>query len=468
MQKLPMKTKNFRPLILMLGLLSLAGGWQPTGAAPVAAVTTVLPNGLTLVTRVDRTAPRIAISLQARVGAADETAETAGWRRLLTEAMLRAAATGTPGNGATGSSARAVAISQLQREAEAAGGRLGAGVGDDEIEFWAIGDSGSAGHLLDLLLNVVQHPRLSDGDMAVARRRMQTRLDNGADEVSQQAVMALRSRLYRDARGDLTAYGLPENGTDESLQALTAPKLRALWTQYFQPSRFVVAVTGDLNEARLRERLSQLPNSTATTAENEPYFALPGAGQPDLIVRQTAFLAPAAWVFISYNVAGLKDADQPALRVLAAALGESSAARLPQRLLSGRPIPHSPRVSAAQVAIQYTPRRYGSEMIAFAQTDPQNVENVKNAMLDEIRKVRDAPLEDRELQRARNYVLGNWAVEREGLRERAFHTAFAPALGAAPDTDWPRRVAAVTTTDVRRVASKYLQSHAVALILPQQ
>lgn len=468
MQKLQIKHTNFKPLIFMLGLISLAGSQRVGRAAPVAAVTSVLPNGLTLVTRVDRTAPRIAISLQARVGAADEMAETAGWRRLLTEAMLRAASTGTPGNGPTGSNARAVAISQLEREAEAAGGRIGAGVGDDEVEFWAVGDSGSSGHLLDLLLNVVQHPRLSDADLDVARRRMQNRLDNGADEVSQQAVMALRSRLYRDARGELTAYGLPENGTDDSLQALTAPKLRALWTQYFQPSRLVVAVTGDLNESRLRDRLTQLPGATATAAATEPYFAPLSEGQPDLVVRQTPLLAPAAWVFISYNVAGLKDADQPALRVLAAALGESSLARLPQRLLSGRPIPHSPRVSAAQVAIQYSPRRYGSEIIAFAQTDVRNVQNVKSAMLDEIRKVRDAPLEDRELARAKNYVRGNWAVEREGLRERAFQTAFSPALGAPPDTEWPHRVAAVTAADVRRVARKYLQAHAVALILPEQ
>ncbi|MDQ3813699.1 MAG: hypothetical protein M3347_07085, partial [Armatimonadota bacterium] len=62
----------------------------PVLAAPTPAVSTTLPNGITLITRTDYTSPRVAISLVARAGAAGETPATAGWRRLLTDAMLRA------------------------------------------------------------------------------------------------------------------------------------------------------------------------------------------------------------------------------------------------------------------------------------------------------------------------------------------------------------------------------------------
>jgi predicted Zn-dependent peptidase len=74
----------------------------------------VLPGDSTLVTRIDRNAPRVAISLLVRAGAVDETPSEAGWRRLLTEAMLRAS---LPENGSD-----AVTGLQMQKLAEQAGG----------------------------------------------------------------------------------------------------------------------------------------------------------------------------------------------------------------------------------------------------------------------------------------------------------------------------------------------------------
>jgi predicted Zn-dependent peptidase len=102
-----------------------------------------LPGGLTLVTRVDRNAPRVAISLLVRAGAVDETSNDAGWRRLLTETMLRAS---LPENGDG-----AITGLQMQKLAEDAGGRIGATVGDDVIEFWATGDSRNASTLARLV-----------------------------------------------------------------------------------------------------------------------------------------------------------------------------------------------------------------------------------------------------------------------------------------------------------------------------
>lgn len=456
-----LQATHMRSLFVTLSVAGVVVSSGALNASPAPAVSSVLPNGITLVTRADRTAPRIAISLVVRAGVGDETAETAGWRRLLTEAMLRASLRGS-------ASQTARTMSQLQREAEAAGGRSGAGVTDDVIEFWATGASGNASQLLDLLLSVVQSPRLGDQDIKAARDRLLSRLDTENDDVARRAIAALRSQLYRDARGELTAYGLPENGTEASLNALTADRVRDYYKSYFQPARFVIAVTGDFDEARLKARLANAATAPQTPVAGgaTPYFAPPNGGQPPLVVRQMN--TPGAWIFISYPVPGLHDADQPAVRVLAAALGESSSSRLSQRLLSSRPLSRRAGATAAQVAVQYAPRRFSSEFIAFAQSDAQHVEDVKNAMLDEVRKLRETPLSKMELARAKNYVQGNWAVEREGLHERAFRAAFAPAVGATSDTDWPARVGAVTAEDVRRVAAKYMQAYAVALIMPEE
>lgn len=440
--------------------------------------TVTFENGAQLVTRPDRAAPLVVMSLVVRAGAGDESAANAGWRRLLSEAMLRASLAKN-----LDEKLRALAKdgfvsgTQIQQRADELGGRIGASVGDDVIEFWASGPSDNAPQLADLLFAVALHPRLDESDLAAARDLLQVRGDDALDDPSSLATTALRTQLYRDAQGKATAYALPLYGTDASLTALSRESLQSLHARFFVPSRMVLSAAGDVNAALLKERLAALPAQVAAPMA-APFLAAMKQ-EPPLIVKQVP--ASLAWVFISYRVAGAASDDLPALRVLAAALGEARGARLPNRLLGGEktsaaaPAKVRP-ATAAQVSVSFTPRRYGTEFIALAQVETARVESVKNAMLDEIGKVRNAPLSAQELTRARNYVLGSFATDREGLHERAYLAALATSYATpgnaastrtgSADLSFLSRVAAVKSADVQRVARKYLTSYAVALLMP--
>jgi len=482
---------------ITLGVAALAALSLGTGAARAAVVpelSTALPNGVTLIARRDVLAPRIALSLLVRAGAGDETADSAGWRRLLTDAMLRASLenksaaatepkptadappTETPPV-ASAAAPKARSMEELQREAEKWGGRLGASVGDDYVEFWAVGDSAGSDQLLELLLGLAMRPRLGDEEIDAARRRMLSRLEVANENIALKATNALATQLYRDGRGEPVAYGLPTNGTFKSLTNLTSDKVRKLYQHYFAPSRLIVAAAGDVHFDRLRGVLGK-PDQSANWSQagkpiihaKAPSFVAPDKTQPPLTVRQMN--TPTAWVFVAYSTAGTNAGDYVALRVLAAAMGEASKSRLPTRLMGSRDnrlVGRSGTESATtQVAVQLTPRRFAGELIFFAQTSPQSVDSVKNAMLDEVRKLKEQPLSRVELESARNFVRGNWAVERESLRERALQTGLSSVSNAPADTTWPARVAAVTAADIQRVAKKYLDNYAVALIMPQE
>lgn len=414
-----------------------------------------LTNGVTFVARPDTLAPRVALSLVIRTGAADETPETAGWRRLLVNAMLRSAPKGYE------LPAGVDEAEALSRAAEKAGGIIGATVGDDFVEIYVVGEAQKAQQLLDLALAFWQKPRLSDEDLKNARERTLSQIEADDLDTAGKTQAALRSQLFRDARGELSAYGLPDFGTSDSLANLSDEKLRTLHTTKLASSRLIVAATGAIDAAALRQKLESLP-ATASREPAAPFFAPPKAGTPALVVRELP--VPSAWVFVSYPLAGNTNNDGPALRVLAAALGDSSKARLPERLLQSRVMGSSP--PASTVAAQYIPRRYAGEMVLYAQTGPQNVERVKNALLDEVRKLRETPLSAAELESAKTYARGSWSIERQNLRERAFQTALSPALGGPLDTTWPSRLQGVTSADVQRVAKKYLGAYAVALVMP--
>ena len=153
------------------------------------------------------------------------------------------------------------------------------------------------------------------------------------------------------------------------------------------------------------------------------------------------------------------------MRVLTAALSDSKGARLPARLAGNTLVENAPQ--AETVGAQWLPRRYASELLLTAQTEPQGVDGVKNALLDEVRKLRETALSPTELQRAKAFARGDWSLNRQSLRDRAFLTGLPVALNDAPDTSWLKSVDAVSAADVKRVANQYLKPYAVALVMPK-
>jgi predicted Zn-dependent peptidase len=440
-------------------------------AAIAPVVTQKLPSGATLATRSDKIAPRVAISLLIRAGAADETTQTAGWRQTLTGALLRATKLPDGTVRTTG---------QWQRLAQNWGGEFGATTGDDFIELWARGDSAFAPQLLESLLQIASAPRLSDDDIAWARRRALEIVGQPEGGVARHAADAIARSLYRDNKGAPLAYALPDYGTFDSLSGLSNEMLRDLHARFFLPSRFVVSAAGDVDSAALRSVLQKpltsdkTMDATPIATERAPNFAPLKPGAPPLSVREAQ--AQGAWIFVAFRTPALSTlppSDFAALRVLAAALADSSRARLQQRLVREKTVlERRNKIRASEVAVQtaaqWTPRRWAGELVLMAQCDTKNIEAVKNALLDEVHRLNAAPLSPAELQAAKNYARGEWAVQHEQPRERAFQTALPPVWNSFPDTDWPQQISIVTTADIRRVTQKYLQAYSVVLVLPEE
>ena len=458
------------PFVLMSGLLVpsfIAGAATPVaapamgvpaGGAPAAMVSPVekLDNGVLFVPSLDRSSPRVAVSLLLGVGSADETARTAGWRNLLVSAMLRAAPQGyAPG------ATKTEKEEALTRAAGELGATISATVGDDVVEFFVVGDSARGVDALKLALALIQTPTLSDENLDATRERQLDRVGAQDLDVEARIESAIRSQVFRDKNGDLVAYGLPDNGTKSSLTALDNAALRDLQKQ-LASAPLTVSAAGDVDVAGMRAVLQTLP-ARETKAAPQPSFALPKAGAPPLIVRELP--TEGAYVFVSYPLANFNPADGPTLRVLVAALSDAKGARLPARLSGDNLIQGAPQAST--VSAQWLDRRYASEVLLTAQTDSQSVDAVKNVLLDEVRKMREGTLSATELERAKAFARGDWALDRQFLRNRAFLSGLPTALGAPPDATWPDRLQAVTAADVKRVANLYFKPYAVALVMPK-
>ena len=203
------------------------------------------------------------------------------------------------------------------------------------------------------------------------------------------------------------------------------------------------------------------------------------------------------WVFVSYRVSDAAQNDLPALQVLTAALGASPLGRVPLRLLnapnantsSTRSAPNA----AQQASVVLVPRRWGGELVLFAQSQSRalgagnatKIESLRDALTEEVQKMRSRALTESEMTNARRYAIGSWALDRESLRSRAFRLALDEEWRSAANTrpvwmsseraslnneysisqeTWTTRVQNVTAAEVQNVARRYLNVGATVFV----
>jgi predicted Zn-dependent peptidase len=448
---------SFLP-VLILASSAASPALAAPASSPVQVVSPferieTLPNGLRLVSKIDREAPRVALSLQVRVGAGDETAQNAGWRRLLVGAALRGVPIAFDGKTKTDDDLG------LTRLAEGAGGDAGINVSDDLIEFWAVGDSARTPQLLELLLGMWQSPRLSDDDIARSRTRLSEQLDAQDLDLAAQTNAALRSQEFADENGQPVSYGLSEIGTTASLEYLTAERVRELGRRV-AGSPATLSAVGDVDLNNLRARLSALPSPQFALAP-APKFKFVSATKPAVITRDAP--VQVALVFVSYPLGHVSAQEAPMLRLLSAALSDIPNARLTKRLLSTS----SGAPQAFSLSSQFVQRRDGSELLISAQTVPSRVQNVTRVILDEVRRLRDEPLSPQEFAVARDFARGDWALARQSLRDRAFLVGQSTTTTGSPDGLWPQMLAESTPQKAQAVAKRTLRSFASVLVVPK-
>ena len=164
---------------------------------------------------------------------------------------------------------------------------------------------------------------------------------------------------------------------------------------------------------------------------------------------------------VGYITPGLTDPEYPAVRVLGMLLGGGMSGRLFTELRDRRGL-------AYQVGVLGTYRTGPSFLLAYMGTAPANVEASEKGVMAEIERIRTEPVTERELARAKAYLLGNLTMDRRTTARDAWYLAFFEVTGAGwsfPER-YARGVDAVTTADVARVAQRYLTGPTVVVLQP--
>jgi len=426
-----------RALLLVPAALLLLG--SSLDAAPAQRIT--LPNGLRVIVEPNSSTDIVAIELLLDVSAADEPAEKSGLRYLVQRLLLR----GT----------KEESGQSMGRRLAAVGGVVDATVGLDYVEIYALVPAEGFEVALELLAAAACDPAFAPEEVRRQKVDAQELARAAREEPFQETYLAFREGLYGDH-----PYGRATLGMPSTLSSITRDDIVSFYREHYVARRAVLAICGGVGKGRVLRAARDLFGEWRSGAAALDRAGAVSALQCSVLVarerplRRThlilGFLAPAA-----------DESEYYAVHVLDSILGGGAGARLPRKLREELGLVY-------HVSSFYPTLAADSHFGIYAATEAEHLETVKRALLVLLTDLASDPVPEEELERAKHYLLGSYALSHQRMKDQAYSLAWYETLGLGQDFEdrYKASVGAVTPGQVQETAQSLLRRFVLAVTMP--
>src|SRR5215468_5706008 len=245
-----------RPLPLAAALF--LGTQLAAGPAPAALDVTeaTLDNGLRVLVLEDHRSPVVAVQVWYRVGSRNERPGATGLAHFLEHLMFK----GTPSHGK----------GEFSRLVEQSGGRDNAFTTQDVTSYYVNIAADKAELVLGLEADRMRHllldPKEIDSERQVVMEERRTRTEDDPDGLLSEEMMSLAFKAH--------PYRWPVIGWMEDIRRINAAELRAFYDLYYRPNNAILVVVGDVQSARILDRVRHVFGPVPRGAEPPPVTAV--------------------------------------------------------------------------------------------------------------------------------------------------------------------------------------------------
>ncbi|MDH3519121.1 MAG: insulinase family protein [Myxococcales bacterium] len=389
-----------------------------------------------------RDVPVVAARAALLGGLLAEDAQSSGHTAFLTSMWLR----GTRSHASAGF---ATAVESLAAEINTFSGRSSFGL---TLEA----PSEQLDAALDLFTEVLLEPAFDRQELERERAETLAAIERREDRLAQRAFLLFAEHHYRHH-----PYRMPTLGSAAAIRALNGETLRAHHARLVKTGNLVVAIAGDVDPDRvarqLAARLSEL-DASAFEAPDPPPEELPREIRRAELRKDRA----QAHLVIGFRGVTVFDEDRFALEVIAQLLA-GQGGRLFIDLRDRRGLAYAVNaVSVEGVAPGY--------FALYIATAPEKLDEARGGLLAEIERVHTAPASALELERARRYLTGSYAIDQQRNAVHAAQISLNARYGLGADAGfrYAEQMSAVSSDDVQRVARRILDldTYTEAIIRP--
>jgi zinc protease len=400
-----------------------------------------LPNGLQVVVIEQHENPSVSIRMVSNAGQAFNPAGKAGLADA-TASLL------TKGAGAR-------SAQQIAETIDFVGGNLNASGGLDSGYVNALITSDQLDLGLDLVADVVLRPTFPPEEIDRWRKQALSGLQIQQGSAGYLAGSALQRLAYGDH-----PYGLPGDGTAESVKAITREDVVGFHRRHYIPNGTLLAVVGDVKPA---DALAEVEARFGGWARGEdlkfPQVKSAARDKPLLLVIDKP---DAVQTEIRIGEIGIafRDPDLFSAQVFDGIVGSGPDSRLYQEIRQKRGLSYG--ASSTIVATQQP-----GPFLASTSTKTESTVEALGLMLEVLRGLQSAPVPSPELDAAKTFISGAFPLEIEtadGIANKILE-ALRYGYGREFVESYNRKIDAVTPADVQRFARERVHPDRLVMVL---
>ncbi|MFK4227663.1 M16 family metallopeptidase [Streptomyces sp. NPDC019890] len=397
---------------------------------------TVLPGGLRVVTETLPSVRSATFGIWANVGSRDETPSLGGATHYLEHLLFK----GTHKRSAL----------DISSAIDAVGGEMNAFTAKEYTCYYARVLDTDLPLAIDVVCDMLTGSLILQEDVDAERGVILEEIAMTEDDPGDCVHDLFAHTMFGD-----TPLGRPVLGTVDTVNALTADRVRRFYKKHYDPTHLVVAAAGNIDHAtvvrqvrKAFEKAGALSRTDAApTPPRDGHRSLRTAGRVELLNRKTE----QAHVVLGMPGLARTDDRRWALGVLNTALGGGMSSRLFQEVREKRGLAYS--------VYSYTSGFADTGLFGvYAGCRPSQVHDVLKICRDELDRVATDGLSDEEIGRAVGQLSGSTVLGLEdtgALMNRIGKSELCWGAQMSVD-DMLAQIAAVTPDEVRAVAGEVL------------
>jgi len=395
-----------------------------------------LSNGITVILKENKNTPRTAITFYLSL---EEGEKISGTFDILNRLFLQGTKTRT--------------AEQLSKETDENAIEIYSEMKADYIRFKAVCLNEDVELMLDILQDIIQNSTLEDFSKEVIK--IKGEIEAELESPKSKTYDYFYKNIYQNH-----PYGCTSSKIMEHIDEITKEDVRDAYTNILKNSKKIISVVGDFDEKAI---LNLLESHFATLKDNKNYectIPIPELNEDKLIciekddAKQAQIIE--GWLFPTYNTK-----QYATICILNSILGSSGlSSRLFLELREKQGLAYTVRSS-------YEPKRKCAIFCIYIGTEPKNIKTAVDGFKKEIDKIMTIPVSEKELEDAKNNVIGKRAFYTEtNLLEASCLALYeCQNLGHDYEEKLIEELKNVSSDDILRCSKEYFSKPKVLTVL---
>ena len=399
---------------------------------PVTAQKWTLPNGLTIIVQIDRSAPVASVQAWCGTGSVDEDQHLgAGLSHILEHMLFKGTKTRTTN-----------AIAQSVQDQ---GGYINAYTSFDRTVYWIDVPKEGVASALDILSDAMMNSTLPEEEYGKEQEVIRREFAMGMDDPDRMIGQLMFRTAYQRH-----PYRLPVIGDIQVFDQLTRQDVFDYYKARYVPNNLTFVVVGDVDADAVYAQLAKFFKEHPEQSLKPVYIPAepPQTGRREVNEEFTTELSRLA---LAWHVPELSHPDVPALDLLSTILGDGRSSRLYRR------VREEAGLAFSVGAFSYTPGDPGILGID-ATVEPENRVAAEQLILQIVAELGEKGVTAEELAKAKKIVLSHSLGGLTTMRGQASDLGanWLVSRNLNFTRDYLEAMQRVTLADVQRVAAKYL------------